>query len=107
MKHIHDLQITYPYDREFDELHYPIKTWMREVILRIHNLLELADDVEWFYYATIHGVIFTCYRGKGSNRIGVDCLKMLGEIEGLRWVEFDKNQCLSIGLCHSLEVSKN
>lgn len=103
-------EIKIKYNDDFDVENYPLEQWHRDAVATVHNLLGLADDVEWWYHATIHGgcywVNIPCMPNHedGSMRLNADEVKGLSEIVGLRWIEAPRADGFKFALSHKLPV---
>jgi hypothetical protein len=72
---------------------------MYDRLVEVNQYLELGDGKEWFYFATIHGVIFETYDVFGRNRLGKNELEFFSKLGNLRWVESD-GKTFSFALTH-------
>lgn len=99
---------TIKYNDEFDAVHYPYRDSVKSTLTTIAALAHHPDPKEsfWWYDATLHGSIFTLdWKKNGLNgrdgTIGVELIKLLADLEGVRWVRSGKDG-LSVGFEHSV-----
>ena len=97
---------TIKYNDEFDADHYPYCDSVKPVLAALAALAHhpFPEESFWWYDATIHGSIFTLdWKRNGldgrDGTIGVELIKLLSELEGVRWVR-SANDGLCVGFEH-------
>lgn len=91
------------YRDDFDEKHYPVKDFMIDRLIGVHNQLNLPDGAEWGYYATAHGVIFEYLECNRVVRLDLDDLKFLSNLPNIRHIDVKSNS-FSFALTHYEET---
>ncbi len=96
------------YNEAFDEEHYPIKDHHRKALEAIVEEIGIPETEQWWYFATIHGVIFKCDFSEeflkntahlGRHQIGREEMQFFLDLPNFRYVEPGKTD-FAIGLTH-------
>lgn len=88
------IEIVYNNTDQFDEQHYPIQDWHREVLAQIVERFKLDPTKKWYYQATLCSRTFSFLLADLGpqhslfNRFSVEDLQFFAGLKGFRWIEY-------------------